>query len=535
MIAHKRIRVQNNKVEEGPLKYPLSGANSKAEGWTDIRAVDLPPAAVQRTELVISNGKTASAILDDLVKQFGGNWIVFNASYFGSDGALLGKTYKDGKAIFLDVAGKTERRPHLYRKAGRFGIGRQDEATGLDWGVVGVPTLSVNGKAIDPPRAEEKTPSDVPGTNPRMMVGIKADGTLGITLVDGRGTKDKGLTSKEAGIMAVHYGYNDSVNLDGGGSATLATNNRQLLDALEIDKIYKKRTYHVADQSQNQVQRVIHHAVAVQFDPSVLFPSRKMLFGIDCATPLTAATAKAVAAEGAKFAVRYLVPASYAWKRLTVAEVGYIKAAGKKVASVFQKSTDRVTGGKTAGQVDGKEALAEAKLINQPIGSAIFFAVDYDAQPKDYDAIEAYLRAAQAELPGYHVGVYGHYSVIEQMANRGACKYFWQTYAWSGGKKSDKSQLYQYKNDTKLAGVSVDLNEAYAEEIFWNDVREEIAMENKSGFTDVPDNHWAATSIKKAADKGLLVGVSDGKFDPNGNVTRAQMAVILDRIGLLTK
>lgn len=90
--------------------------------------------------------------------------------------------------------------------------------------VCGVPTLSKSGKAIDPPLAAEKTPADVPGDNPRMMAGIKADGTLGLNIVDGRGPYDKGLTSKEAGIMAVHYGYSESVNLDGGGSATLATN-----------------------------------------------------------------------------------------------------------------------------------------------------------------------------------------------------------------------------------------------------------------------------------------------------------------------
>lgn len=56
---------------------------------------------------------------------------------------------------------------------------------------------------------------------------------------------------------------------------------------------------------------------------------------------------------------------------------------------------------------------------------------------------------------------------------------------------------------------------------------------NKSEFVDVPDNHWAAASIKKAADKGVLTGVGEGKFDPNGTITRAQLAVILDRCGLL--
>ncbi|GBG06344.1 putative N-acetylmuramoyl-L-alanine amidase [Paenibacillus agaridevorans] len=273
MIAHKRIRIASGKVEEGPLTYPRSGQYSNGEGWTDMRVVDVPTAAILRAELVTGKGKTVSGILADQVKQHGGNWICFNASYFAADGRLLGLTHRDGKAIYPDVAGKTEQRPHLYYKAGKWGIGRQDKPDGHTLAVSAIPTLSAGGKAIDPPRTAEVTPSDVLGTNSRMIAGIKADGTLGLILVDGRGTYDKGLTSKEAGIMAVHYGYPESANLDGGWSAELATNNRQLLDALEIDKVNKKRQYHVADMSQDYNERVVHHAIAIQIDPEKLFPT----------------------------------------------------------------------------------------------------------------------------------------------------------------------------------------------------------------------------------------------------------------------
>ncbi|MHA6484452.1 phosphodiester glycosidase family protein [Paenibacillus sp. strain BS8-2] len=272
MIGHKRIRIRSGKVEEGPLTYPRSGQYSKGEGWTDIRVADVPAAAILQVELVTAKGKTVSQILADMVKKYGGNWICFNAPYFADDGRLLGLTHRDGKAIYPDVAGKTEQRPHLYRKDGRFGIGRQDKPEGLRLAVSAVPTLSAGGKAIDPPRASEKTPSDVQGTNPRMIAGIKPDGTLGLIVVDGRGTYDKGLTTKEAGIMAVHYGFPESVNLDGGGSVSLATNNRQLLDALEIDKANRKRQHHVADMSEDYKERVVHHAVCIQFDPDKLLP-----------------------------------------------------------------------------------------------------------------------------------------------------------------------------------------------------------------------------------------------------------------------
>lgn len=45
--------------------------------------------------------------------------------------------------------------------------------------------------------------------------------------------------------------------------------------------------------------------------------------------------------------------------------------------------------------------------------------------------------------------------------------------------------------------------------------------------------HWAETSIKKAMEKGIIKGYGNGQFKPDEPVTRAQLAAILDRLGLL--
>lgn len=190
--------------------------------------------------------------------------------------------------------------------------------------------------------------------------------------------------------------------------------------------------------------------------------------GIDCSTPLTAQTAKNVAAAGYKFAARYLVPQQYAWKRLTPAEAKAITDAGMQIVSVYETTANRPAGGASAGRSDGAAALKEARTVGQPPGSAIYFAVDYDAQPRDYDEIEAYLKAAASEIPGYSVGVYGSYAVVEEMHRRKACSHFWQTYAWSRGKTSDHANIYQYQNGTQVAGVAVDLNRSYGGEGWWN-------------------------------------------------------------------
>ena len=50
---------------------------------------------------------------------------------------------------------------------------------------------------------------------------------------------------------------------------------------------------------------------------------------------------------------------------------------------------------------------------------------------------------------------------------------------------------------------------------------------NVSDFSDIPDN-WAKESIENAIENGLLNG-SNGKINPNGNLTRAEMAAILVR------
>ena len=50
------------------------------------------------------------------------------------------------------------------------------------------------------------------------------------------------------------------------------------------------------------------------------------------------------------------------------------------------------------------------------------------------------------------------------------------------------------------------------------------------GFTDIPQTHWAAAAINEASSDGVIKGVGNNKFDPNGNVTLAQFTAILTRM-----
>ena len=53
--------------------------------------------------------------------------------------------------------------------------------------------------------------------------------------------------------------------------------------------------------------------------------------------------------------------------------------------------------------------------------------------------------------------------------------------------------------------------------------------EGTNVFTDVPEGEWYTDAVAWAAYNNIVGGVGDNKFDPNGNITREQMATILYR------
>lgn len=49
-------------------------------------------------------------------------------------------------------------------------------------------------------------------------------------------------------------------------------------------------------------------------------------------------------------------------------------------------------------------------------------------------------------------------------------------------------------------------------------------------FEDVPTDHWAAEAIAYVRDQGIMIGYPDGTFDPDGKVTRAELAVVIAKL-----
>ncbi|MBR3850129.1 MAG: S-layer homology domain-containing protein, partial [Oscillospiraceae bacterium] len=57
--------------------------------------------------------------------------------------------------------------------------------------------------------------------------------------------------------------------------------------------------------------------------------------------------------------------------------------------------------------------------------------------------------------------------------------------------------------------------------------KESALTKTETGFSDVPATHWAAKYVAYCVDKGIVAGVGDGKFDPNGQLSAAAFAKML--------
>ena len=91
-----------------------------------------------------------------------------------------------------------------------------------------------------------------------------------------------------------------------------------------------------------------------------------------------------------------------------------------------------------------------------------------------------------------------------------------------------------YATDPKYPKKLIDVIEKY--KLYEYDQKTNHTPEKEESNAMPKDDmkgHWAEKELKKAKDKGILKGHQDGSMRPDEPVTRAQIAVILDRLGLL--
>ena len=142
------------------------------------------------------------------------------------------------------------------------------------------------------------------------------------------------------------------------------------------------------------------------------------------------------------FVARYYRDPASRWPALTPTEAERLSALGLKIVTVWEwHSHDPAYFTYPQGYNDALSASRQAKAVGQPPGSAIYFAVDFNARGSQMWGIDQYFRGVNAGLavagngrPEYRVGVYGSGSVCAEMKGAGLAQYAWLTgsTAWDG-------------------------------------------------------------------------------------------------------
>lgn len=183
--------------------------------------------------------------------------------------------------------------------------------------------------------------------------------------------------------------------------------------------------------------------------------------GIDFAFEAHVPTPAELAAAGVTFVCRYLSQDSA--KDLTVAEYAEYRSIPIDVVVVWETAADRMLAGHSAGATDAADAVALAAQIGIPGEPPIYFACDFDASPSDQTPIDAYLDGVATEIALSRIGMYGGFWPLSRAFDAHKITFGWQTFAWSGGNWDARAQLRQVQNGVTVAGITVDIDHAIAD------------------------------------------------------------------------
>jgi len=152
-------------------------------------------------------------------------------------------------------------------------------------------------------------------------------------------------------------------------------------------------------------------------------------------------------AAGIDFVFRYYSQTTHQLeKRLTRAEAEALCAAGLEVGVVYEDAPTVIAYfSGSRGHQDGVNAFNAGLALHQPAGSAIYFAVDYDATLADlsgsildyFKGIDKGIGDAAAGMSAYVIGVYGSGASCDFIKTR--CpfvRYAWlaESKGWLGSK-----------------------------------------------------------------------------------------------------
>jgi hypothetical protein len=170
------------------------------------------------------------------------------------------------------------------------------------------------------------------------------------------------------------------------------------------------------------------------------------------------------------FVARYYRDPASRWPALSAEEARSVSAAGMKLVALWEwHSHIPAYFSYATGYSDAMAAYREARAVGQPAASAIYFAVDFNAQPADisgpvdqyFRGIAAGLAAAGGPAHAYRIGVYGSGAVCDYVKRARLAQYAWlsNSTAWAGYGSFSDWNIRQGGRSPSLS-FSQDANEA---------------------------------------------------------------------------
>ena len=162
--------------------------------------------------LVVDDGRLASAAFDTVERDGVAYPIARGAVGLGRGGVEIATARDDGQGACLATTGNRPGAPAAPPACEPWPVA---EALGAG------PVVARDGRRAVGDETEVFFGTSIPQTHPRSAIGVEADGTVWLVVVDGRQPASRGVTLPELADLVLALGAREVLNLDGGGSSAL--------------------------------------------------------------------------------------------------------------------------------------------------------------------------------------------------------------------------------------------------------------------------------------------------------------------------
>lgn len=194
-------------------------------------------------------------------------------------------------------------------------------------------------------------------------------------------------------------------------------------------------------------------------------------------------------------------------------ELNALQGMGLSVFNLAEQWGNSALDGYGKGTSHAIAVLDDLNAKGVPSNRPVYFAVDFDVTASQWPAVYAYFSGVNGILPLDRIGIYGGLRAMQWAARDGAAKWFFQTYAWSGGVWFDGNHVEQYSNNHIIGGGHVD---------YCRSVKEDFGQWGGSLIPPIAIDQTPAPVVTgaswdyvgdidaHASDEGQLAGTLDG-------------------------